>query len=88
MPECRLLPASRAMQDEYWLLRSVLCAAIAASWPKICDGCPEVARAALAFDSFLRAHPGRTAEDVALERAMNHGTSCKNSLRKKRGRSC
>ncbi len=25
----RLLPAGRAMQDEYWLLRSVLCAAIA-----------------------------------------------------------
>ncbi len=35
------------MQDEYWLLRSVLCAAIAASWTKICDGCPDVAKAAL-----------------------------------------
>ncbi len=72
MPESRLLPASRAMQDEYWLLRSVLCAAIAASWTEICDGCPDVAKAALAFDSFLRAHPGRTfsvfrPEDVTLK---------------------
>ena len=71
MPECRLLPASRVMQEEYWLLRSVLCAAIAASWPGICEGCPEVAKAALDLETFLRAHPRRTfrmfrPEDVAL----------------------
>ena len=60
MPETRLLPASRRLQDEYWLLRSALCGAVAANWVEIRKACPEVAEAAEALETFLAAHPTRT----------------------------
>ena len=59
MPKKKLLPACRAMQDEYWLLRSSLCVAIAASWPAILESCPEVASAATALEVFMHSHPTR-----------------------------
>ena len=60
MPEERLVPANRVLQDEYWLLRSVLCAALRANWTEILEACPEVAEAATSLEAFMHRHPTRT----------------------------
>ncbi len=60
MPEERLVPANRVLQDEYWLLRSVLCAALQANWVEILEACPEVAEAATSLEAFMHRHPTRT----------------------------